>query len=85
MASRCQHRAAWVPRPETWLFLACLAVIPAAGAGQAPTIDTSGIGPRVGQRVPDFSGTDHLGRQYTLASSLGTKGAMLVFFRSADW
>jgi hypothetical protein len=54
-------------------------------AAQAPKIDTSSIGPRVGQKVPDFSGTDHLGRKHTLASSLGPKGAMLVFFRSADW
>jgi hypothetical protein len=45
----------------------------------------SAIGPRVGQRVPDFSGTDQYGRQHTLASSLGAKGAMVVFFRSADW
>ena len=48
-------------------------------------IDTSRIGPTIGQRVPDFSGTDQLGRTHTLASSLGAKGAMLVFFRSADW
>jgi peroxiredoxin len=54
-------------------------------AAQAPTIDTSRIGPRVGQKVPDFSGTDQLGRKLTLASSVGPKGAMLVFFRSADW
>lgn len=64
----------------------CLALLfTVATVAQDPKLDTSGIGPRVGQRVPDFSGTDHLGRQYTLASSLGTKGAMLVFFRSADW
>jgi hypothetical protein len=54
-------------------------------AAQAPKIDTSNIGPRVGQKVPEFSGTDQLGRKHTLASSLGAKGAMLVFFRSADW
>jgi hypothetical protein len=54
-------------------------------AAQAPTIDTSSIGPPVGQKVPDYSGTDQLGRKHTLASSLGPKGAMLVFFRSADW
>ena len=54
-------------------------------AGQAPTIDTSSLGPRVGQQVPAFSGTDQFGRTHTLASSMGAKGAMLVFFRSADW
>lgn len=64
----------------------CLAVLYVVTmAAQAPTIDTSRIGPPVGQKVPDFSGIDQLGRKYTLASSLGPKGAMVVFFRSADW
>jgi hypothetical protein len=52
---------------------------------QAPKIDTSAIGPLVGQKVPEFSGTDQQGRSHTLQSSLSAKGAMLVFFRSADW
>jgi hypothetical protein len=50
-----------------------------------PTIDTSVLGPRVGETVPGFSGTDQFGRRHTLQSSLGAKGAMVVFFRSADW
>jgi peroxiredoxin len=54
-------------------------------AAQAPTFDTSRIGPSVGQTIPDFSGADQLGRKHTLASSLGPEGAMVVFFRSADW
>jgi hypothetical protein len=67
-------------------FMLLIAVLCTVGmAAQALKIDTSKIGPRVGQRVPDFSGTDQLGRKHTLASSLGAKGAMLVFFRSADW
>jgi hypothetical protein len=65
------------------LFLAVLCTV--SMAAQALKIDTSEIGPRVGQKVPDFSGTDQLGRKHTLASSLEAKGAMLVFFRSADW
>ena len=54
-------------------------------AAQPPRIDTSAIGPRVGQKVPGFSGTDQAGRTHTLESTLGANGAMLVFFRSADW
>jgi hypothetical protein len=42
-------------------------------------------GPVVGEVVPAFSATDQTGRTQTLASVMGTKGAMLVFFRSADW
>ena len=42
-------------------------------------------GPEVGQPVPDFSAKDQEGRTQTLKSIMGPKGAMLVFFRSADW
>ena len=68
------------------VVLVCLAALSVVGvAGQSAKIDTSAIGPKVGQSVPDFSGTDQFGRRHTLASSMGAKGAMLVFFRSADW
>jgi hypothetical protein len=42
-------------------------------------------GPEVGQQVPVFSAQDQDGRTQTLKSLIGPKGAMLVFFRSADW
>ena len=48
-------------------------------------IDVSKLGPRVGERVPDFSLRDQTGRTQTLQSIMGPKGAMLVFVRSADW
>jgi len=35
--------------------------------------------------VPEFAGVDQFGKRHTLASTYGPKGAMLVFFRSADW
>jgi hypothetical protein len=67
-------------------FLVALAVLGVSGvAAQSPLIDTSRIGPGIGTQVPEFSGTDQFGRTHTLASSLGPQGAMLVFFRSADW
>jgi hypothetical protein len=69
-------------RRASTLVLAALCAV--SLAAQAP-VDFSSIGPRVGQRVPGFSGTDQLGRTHTLESLLGAKGAMLVFFRSADW
>jgi hypothetical protein len=56
-----------------------------AGAQQPAAVDTSGLGPKVGERVPAFTGVDQFGQTQTLESSLGPKGAMLVFFRSADW
>ena len=42
-------------------------------------------GPDVGQPVPAFSALDQEGRNQTLKSIMGPKGALLVFFRSADW
>jgi hypothetical protein len=45
----------------------------------------SKLGPQVGTRVPDFSLADQSGRQRTLQSIMGPRGAMLVFVRSADW
>ena len=42
-------------------------------------------GPDVGQQVPTFSARDQEGRNQTLKSIMGPNGAMLVFFRSADW
>ena len=42
-------------------------------------------GPAVGQAVPDFSLQDQNGRIQTLRSIMGPKGALLVFYRSADW
>jgi hypothetical protein len=48
-------------------------------------VDVSKLGPQVGERVPDFSLVDQAGRTRTLQSIMGSRGAMLVFIRSADW
>ena len=42
-------------------------------------------GPEVGSTVPDFSTVDQFGRTQSLRTVLGPKGALLVFYRSADW
>jgi hypothetical protein len=70
------------------LIVASSATNPAAGQGAPATrekIDVSRLGPQVGQRVPDFSLNDQAGRTRNLQSIMGSRGAMLVFFRSADW
>ena len=67
-------------------LLALVALVTSGAASQVPaTVDTSKLGPQVGAVVPAFSGVDQFGKPRTLASSYGPKGAMLVFFRSADW
>jgi hypothetical protein len=44
-----------------------------------------GPGPAVGSTATDFAATDQVGRTRNLSSLLGPNGALLVFFRSADW
>jgi hypothetical protein len=74
---------------RTALFTAALFVAtlqPMAGQSQPrQKIDVSKLGPQVGERVPDFSLKDQVGKVWTLQSIMGPKGAMLVFLRSADW
>jgi hypothetical protein len=57
----------------------------AYGSREQSPIDVSKLGPQVGARVPDFTLKDQNGRSWTLRSIMGPKGAMLVFYRSADW
>ena len=42
-------------------------------------------GPAIGSIVPRFEAPDQNGRVQTLGSIAGPKGALLVFYRSADW
>ena len=54
-------------------------------ASSGDSIDVQKLGPQVGTRVPDFNLPDQHGQRRTLRSIMGPKGALLVFFRSADW
>jgi hypothetical protein len=76
------------------LFKISLLVLIQVGSAQSsggtqslarPKIDVSKLGPQVGERVPDFRLNDQNGKTWTLQSIMGSKGAMLVFVRSADW
>jgi cytochrome oxidase Cu insertion factor (SCO1/SenC/PrrC family) len=54
-------------------------------AAVAPKVDVESIGPRVGTALPDFTLRDQRGEPHSLKSLIGPKGALIVFFRSADW
>jgi hypothetical protein len=71
--------------PSLVIGAALVAAVSGLAAQAPPAVDTSKIGPQVGAIAPAFSGTDQFGRPQTLATAMGPKGAMLVFFRSADW
>ncbi len=42
-------------------------------------------GPAIGAHVPQFEAPDQDGKEHTLQSLMGPKGAILIFYRSADW
>jgi len=52
---------------------------------QVASVNVEALGPKVGERLPPFSLNDQTGKPRTLESVMGPKGAMIVFFRSADW
>ena len=80
-------------KPHAVPIIGALAVLGLSGASAlravpqtaAPVVDVETLGPRVGQSVPDFSLPDQHGTTRSLKSLMGPKGAILVFFRSADW
>ncbi len=72
-------------RPWLVVALHLLFAIVASTDSRAQTIDPRTLGPKVGERVPDFRLPDQHGVARTLHSTFGSKGAVLVFFRSADW
>lgn len=69
---------------------ALLAMTSPASGGQGAQpgrqrVDVAKLGPQVGQPVPDFSLPDQTGKVRNLQSIMGPRGAMIVFYRSADW
>jgi peroxiredoxin len=66
-----------------WTHVGVSAQTPAAGS--RTKVDVSKLGPQVGEMVPDFRLSDQNGKVWTRASIMGPKGALLLFYRSADW
>jgi len=62
------------------LALASAQELPAASDGVAPS-----IGLEIGQRAPAFSLTDQFGHEQSNETIKGSRGTVLLFFRSADW
>lgn len=85
--SPCAPAVLWRGLAVTACLLWALSSSPAAQApAAAPNrVDLAVVGPQVGQQVPEFRLTDQNGLVQTRESVAGPKGAMLVFFRSADW
>jgi len=77
--------------PSIGLGLWLLALSPAVGSAArqqpntAETVDVDTVGPKAGETLPEFRLRDQGGQIHSLKSLLGSKGAVIVFFRSADW
>ena len=69
------------------VFAYCLSAgVPASYARQsAPKVNLQQLGPQIGEKAPDFELQDQSGKKWSRDAIMGPKGAMLVFFRSADW
>ncbi len=63
--------------PRTILFTAVIVAASSEAAFKT--------GPGIGDVIPAFSLPDQNGKTMNLKSICGPKGAMLVFYRSADW
>jgi hypothetical protein len=66
-------------------IVAAVFVLITSGVLAAQGPDPARVGPRIGERVADFTLPDQQGVARPFRSMLGAKGAVLVFFRSADW
>ena len=69
-----------------WAALLCLAV-PAlaqnAGGSRIPANLTTG--PEIGERIPHIEAVDQHGQRRDFDGIVGPNGAMILFYRSADW
>jgi cytochrome oxidase Cu insertion factor (SCO1/SenC/PrrC family) len=88
--SSSMSRALRLPRLAFTVGLLALASAVALANHQQPgsppqTVDVEMVGPKVGEALPEFSLRDQDGHVQSLKSLLGPKGAIIVFFRSADW
>jgi hypothetical protein len=68
-----------------FMAIAVLAMVEAQAPPAKTAADLAKLGPQIGDRVHDFRLPDQAGTLRDLKSVLGPNGAMLVFFRSAEW
>lgn len=56
------------------------------GFGEMPASSANWTtGPQIGQRIPEISALDQNGVRRTFDDIKGPNGALVFFFRSADW
>lgn len=70
--------------------LTVLAGLSTAGLAQdfdqpSPSDEEMTTGPAVGARIPSFAGIDQHGSRVSWDEIKGSNGALILFYRSADW
>ena len=51
----------------------------------SPNTENWTTGPAVGEPIPEFAGKDQNGIRKTFDDIKGPNGALIIFYRSADW
>jgi cytochrome oxidase Cu insertion factor (SCO1/SenC/PrrC family) len=67
------------------LALALLAISLGSAGVKAQQPAAIKTGPEIGEKIPAFEATDQKGTSQTFQSIRGPRGAVITFFRSADW
>jgi hypothetical protein len=65
-------------------FISFLALANAQENSSAKSVSAT-IGLPVGQKAPTFAAQDQFGHEQSNETLRGSKGTVLLFFRSADW
>jgi len=71
----------------TAFLLAAAVLMPASGQERRQASDgvTPSIGLEIGRQAPAFALTDQFGHKQSNETLKGSKGTVILFFRSADW
>jgi cytochrome oxidase Cu insertion factor (SCO1/SenC/PrrC family) len=67
------------------LFLIFAVAAKAQSEKAAPAAAAPAAGLAVGEKTPEFEGTDQFGHAVTNETLRGSRGTIVLFFRSADW
>ena len=82
-----KHRIHNIIKCIGWVALCCLAIPAmaqsAGGRSRVPTNLTTG--PEIGERIPLIEAVDQHGVRRDFEDIVGPAGAMILFYRSADW
>jgi len=71
----------------TAFLLAAAVLMPASGQERPQASDglAPSIGLEIGRQAPAFALTDQFGHKQSNETLKGSKGTVILFFRSADW